>query len=727
MSFWKGLGRAMESNEAQRNVEDARDEREAARGKDEAWKLKVFDYNVAQDKAVAKAKADEVSFGQTLATVGRMGKGPRRKGGGSGAQTKGVPASGSKPTHTIEENMARLGALGVSEDIVAEYAGSGNQILHDVLVSYNSHVKSFEGTPEAIEPLENYMARGLLTENPGHIPDAESLAVEFGLELSKLDEKVGNGVNKTWREYIMDEYTVAPSTNITFEDMQKFERIDTGKVTTQANSSVETELKERLGRIAGQLEDTSLSDAEKANLSAKSGELSGALNALKDGRAASAIGLVGSNAILSQLMNYKGGLKYKYGGGWDQAIEGVTFDTEDDINEALANGSIDEGDYYVFDGKIRTLELEKPVDITFEDFNNMSEEEIAALSGTNFTVDSKRIRALTPATEEEKAAAARKKEEDARIAADASTTAKNASEGTPDEDAPAWAAKPVVDSTAETMGRGRNKVTPTVEGPMDNMTEEEVRSQLADPNITNEGINRVYDVLDRRFPLTGRGSRRHQRPNMEMSAGLNNPKVRDALSKVPAEVKGAVTSIVAENDAATIEGAISEITDEYGEDVAVSLFTEAGYQPPSMVATELNNPKVRSALASKVGSEIRNGSSIKQLLSTIDDWGKKDLVPRGLIDKIDAWGQGSATPKELLVKLDTWGKGGLSPQEVISKIDEWGKSGMSPKAVLIELDAWGKGDLVPSDLLSKIDGWGKSGVSPQEILAKIDAWGKGTK
>ena len=707
MSFWKGLGRAMESNEAQRNVEDAQAEREAARGKDEAWKLKVFDYNVAQDKAVAKAKADQLSFEQTNTLVNQMGVNYRP--GGGGRQGQGKP-SGSKPTRTTNENMEILVSLGASKDIVAEWGGYGNQVLHDTINEYDSYKKGYDGPPSGLKTLDDFMAGGILTNNPGSTPDVEALAVQYGLKPSMLDEVSGNGSTLTWRDVITAKLGQDSSTSVTFSSNQVSDRINTGSVADQANSSVESNLLELQGNLANQLQGENLSDEDKARLSARAGAVNDALTALKDGRAATAISMVGPNAILSQIMNYPDGLTYNYGGGWDQAIEGVTFDTEDDINEAIANGSIDEGDYYVFDGKIKTLELEKPVDITFEDFNTMSEEEIAALSGTNFTVDGKQMRALTPVTEDEKAAAKAKAEEAAA-----------------GKDTPAWVAKPVVDDTTATMGRGPNKIAPTVAGPMDNMTEEEVRSQLDDPNITNEGINRVYDVLDERFPLTGRGSRRHPRPNMGMSSGLDNPKVRDALSKVPAEVKGAVTSIVAENDAATIEGAISEITDEYGEDVAVSLFTEAGYQPPSMMATELNNPKVRSALASKVGSEIRNGSSIKQLFSTIDEWGKKDLVPKELIDKIDAWGQGSATPAELLVKLDTWGKGGLSPQEVVSKIDEWGKSGMSPKAVLLELDAWGKGDLVPSDLLSKIDEWGKSGVPPQDILAKIDAWGKGTE
>tara|TARA_R110000851_G_scaffold89975_1_gene196289 strand:- start:3934 stop:6342 length:2409 start_codon:yes stop_codon:yes gene_type:complete len=86
-------------------------------------------------------------------------------------------------------------------------------------------------------------------------------------------------------------------------------------------------------------------------------------------------------------------------------------------------------------------------------------------------------------------------------------------------------------------------------------------------------------------------------PTSMMATELNTPAIRDAIAKVPADVKGAVVSIVEENNPEAIEGAISEITEEYGEDVAVVLFTEAGYQPTSMMATELNTPAIRKAIS----------------------------------------------------------------------------------------------------------------------------------
>ena len=50
MSFWKGLGRAMESNEAQRNKEEDRADRKAEIAKaDKRWETE-FGYRKSKDK-----------------------------------------------------------------------------------------------------------------------------------------------------------------------------------------------------------------------------------------------------------------------------------------------------------------------------------------------------------------------------------------------------------------------------------------------------------------------------------------------------------------------------------------------------------------------------------------------------------------------------------------------------------------------------------------------------
>lgn len=56
---------------------------------------------------------------------------------------------------------------------------------------------------------------------------------------------------------------------------------------------------------------------------------------------------------------------------------------------------------------------------------------------------------------------------------------------------------------------------------------------------------------------------------------LNTPAVREAIAKVPAEVTKAIESVVAEGDEAEIEEAKQEIADEFGEEVAESLFVSA--------------------------------------------------------------------------------------------------------------------------------------------------------
>lgn len=56
---------------------------------------------------------------------------------------------------------------------------------------------------------------------------------------------------------------------------------------------------------------------------------------------------------------------------------------------------------------------------------------------------------------------------------------------------------------------------------------------------------------------------------------LNTPAVRAAIAKVPAEVKEAIESVVAQGDEAEVEQAKQEIADEFGEEVAESLFWAA--------------------------------------------------------------------------------------------------------------------------------------------------------
>ena len=69
----------------------------------------------------------------------------------------------------------------------------------------------------------------------------------------------------------------------------------------------------------------------------------------------------------------------------------------------------------------------------------------------------------------------------------------------------------------------------------------------------------------------------------------------DALPDVPAEVKEAIETVVAQGTEAEVEQAATHIAAEYGEDMAATLFK--GYTPPTMGATELNTPAVREALA----------------------------------------------------------------------------------------------------------------------------------
>jgi hypothetical protein len=56
---------------------------------------------------------------------------------------------------------------------------------------------------------------------------------------------------------------------------------------------------------------------------------------------------------------------------------------------------------------------------------------------------------------------------------------------------------------------------------------------------------------------------------------LNTPAIREAVANVPAEVKEAIESVITQGDEAEVEQAKQEIADEFGEEVAESLFWDA--------------------------------------------------------------------------------------------------------------------------------------------------------
>ena len=115
-----------------------------------------------------------------------------------------------------------------------------------------------------------------------------------------------------------------------------------------------------------------------------------------------------------------------------------------------------------------------------------------------------------------------------------------------------------------------------------------------------------------------------------------NPDITKALSKIPVEVKRAVRTVVEGNNPETIEGAISDITEEYGGDVAVSLFTEAGYQPSTMMATELNTPAIREAL-SKVPTEVQ------QAIASVVTKGSPEDIEQAKQDVAQEYGEAVAS------------------------------------------------------------------------------------
>ena len=148
-------------------------------------------------------------------------------------------------------------------------------------------------------------------------------------------------------------------------------------------------------------------------------------------------------------------------------------------------------------------------------------------------------------------------------------------------------------------------------------------------------------------------------PSMTAPEGLGGPE-QDALPEVPAEVKEAIETVVAQGTEAEVEQATSEIAAEYGEDMAATLFDDAksargtgksaamdglqtpytapaevkeeGYVPPTMGAAELNTPAVREAVAN-VPAEV------KEAVETVITQGTEEEVEQAKQEIADEFGE----------------------------------------------------------------------------------------
>ena len=598
MSFWAGLGRAMESNEAQRNVEDAKAEREAARGKDEAWKLKVFEYNRKRDVAADEYQASTLRLKEDDLLLKYLPEGVGTRSGGSKAGVK----AGNGPT--LKHVLAVVEKGGVSADTLTPFLANTNlgvkaiQATHDQYMSYK---KAHASTPGGGMGMDEFFSKTILTTTPGE-EVTEEMVNARAAQLGRDPEEVVAGM--TVGERIRRNLTRPGEFNVEAPiAADPLKQDDIKAIRASADDMMEAVLEGHFNTLKALKNESDNAGKKDPELAARFVK---AERALEDfGQGVNTLDIIrefGANSILSVLSNSPGAVDvYSFGHSYNRAIDSKTYASEKDAVEAFRKGDLLKDDYFVVGRSIHVVEGDKfkaavdPISSgsdANQEYSNML---------ASYGLLGEAVGTLPDTFGEETA------------------------EVKPEEP------KGYFDAT----GLGRGGVKDAIETNGLNVGDTFMYNgepkKLTTELLTLLGIESTQEVSPNEPPVIKGGDLKGAVMPTEL-----NPDITKALSKIPVEVKRAVRTVVEGNNPETIEGAISDITEEYGGDVAVSLFTEAGYQPSTMMATELNTPAIREAL-SKVPTEVQ------QAITSVVTKGSPEDIEQAKQDVAQEYGEAVAS------------------------------------------------------------------------------------
>lgn len=549
MSFWSGLGRAMESNEAQRNLEEARDEREEARAKAEAWQLKTFEYGARRDEFLDEryeaktllqqeqydtaqgrlnnaeiARADQQSFNNTV-TMFELTKDLSGPFGGSGANTSKAKAPSSDDMEAASLNIrSELGGKQGIDNLTRGKREFFETILSDPAAAYG--VSAFLQAQ-----------RGGKEGNDINIMDLPDYISISGIIKGKGDPNAA----KELRDMIM-----AGDGNIT--DLDKLMN-GLSSLETYSPMQVVWSQTKAIKDLPSQEQDfkTFQSVLRKQAISAYN-------KIPADERQDSPL-----HAALTKLENSNETTQDR---GFDDLFNLMGADLAEGMG--LRENVIIKPYFAVIDANRKAAKQER---MHRANLDSNSGEELGALD-----------EAILPSSNETKP-------QEFKTRADARLFF---------TENPSFVGKIII--AGELVSNDPNDQPSTPQAAAVPIVEEKKGYQPR--QIMANELNTPGKVLE----------------SLEAKNTPESPAIQDAIAKVPLDIKGAIKSIVEENDPAAVEGAISEITEEYGEDVAVSLFVDAGYQPDNLRS-------ISSTVATLHGKGSETTNIINNLIKTVDSGG----------------------------------------------------------------------------------------------------------
>jgi hypothetical protein len=203
MGFWDGLGKAMESNEQQRNVETARSDRQDELDKSDArydaaltidaekWKntLAEQEYRKGQDTLAItredKALNDKRIF--EMATLGGTVE-TSTVGNRTNSNSSQTTATGTK--QELKQIMSELSSFGATEANNLNISGNGNQVALDALKAYKT-INDLAGKDDKSIDVNDFLRSATIVTTPGEPFDLAKVAEAKGLSLDDVNSYAG--------------------------------------------------------------------------------------------------------------------------------------------------------------------------------------------------------------------------------------------------------------------------------------------------------------------------------------------------------------------------------------------------------------------------------------------------------------------------------------------------------------------------------------------------------
>jgi len=203
MGFWDGLGRAMESNEQQRNVENERSDRQDASAKAdtrydaaqafqaEQWSntLEQQKYRVKQDQLAIDREDKAINDARVLKlglTGGVVETASRGTNTSSDSGTTPVGTTKQDLNHTLKQ----LVSYGAKDSHLLNIAGEGNQVAADALKAFEALNTRARKDGNKID-VNDFLETAVMVTTPGEPFDLAKVAKAKGLTLEEIESQSG--------------------------------------------------------------------------------------------------------------------------------------------------------------------------------------------------------------------------------------------------------------------------------------------------------------------------------------------------------------------------------------------------------------------------------------------------------------------------------------------------------------------------------------------------------